>query len=393
MAWRRRSLYALFPFTFIMLLETMYQTWPQIGLITDTFKCRSGDSLLACGDAGRIETFLAHDAPGLVAYHVFDVVFTVGVAAYQCVAVRVAATRGGDWDRSRHWLFLGWIVPFAFAFCKYFLPVESLFMIDYDKRSLQGVMLPVLSANPKSVRFSLCTAMHVCSNHFDLERLIMLNLWDTMGRFFPTDSANARNGSHTWHTCPDFNPDCKCCSYFFNPADPPDCIQNQQCGVKDPYLIPVSGGKSLADDLLDATMYGIPETWQYPSQQKQAELVVWLSDSGELYMDQMVDMLDHLLHIAAQMDTGKLSDATPRLLTALIEYLRAMTRAKISFTTLTTLAPLALSLIPALQAASYVVKQVFPQDPFVGVSEQRLLRLFTGSLPTVCSPPLACLVI
>eukprot|EP01050_Picozoa_sp_SAG11_P050897 SAG11_NODE_28628_length_319_cov_1.395455_1_plen_56_part_01 len=43
-----------------------------------------------------------------------------------------------------------------------------------------------------------------------------------------------------------------------------------------------------------------------------------------------------------------------------------MVRTKISFQCLSALAPLALSLLPALQKAAYAAKQVFPQDAFVG---------------------------
>ncbi len=394
MAWRRRSLYALFPLTFIMLLETIFVSFPTIDTIVHTFNCRGSDSLYACGGEGNLERFLSHDAAGMIALNIFQVVFKIAVATFRCVAVRIAATRGGDWERSRRLLFLGWVVPFGFAFAKYFLPIEKLFLIDYEQRSKQSVMMPVLSPDPANSKFDLCTAMHVCGSYMDLEYEIMLAMWALIGSFFPTLSLGGPSfgtnadgspiypegyffhicpGDDELTTCPVFTADdsldtsctgksCTCCEPFsFDDVD--GCVR---CGLKQPKNINSGVGETWDDVLLTGDLFGIESTFKYPSQKENSQLMIWLGDSGELYMDQMVDLLDHLMKITLYTEPGTVSDAAPRLLLALQQFIQAVVRTKISFQTLSTLAPLALSLIPALQKASYAVKQVFPQDAFAG---------------------------
>lgn len=338
MAWRRRALYALFPMVFIMFIETVYTSWPEYSNLSHLHDCHAGDSLQKCGGTGQLYQFLSAggmSAPGIQIYHLLMVTSKIAIAAYACVAVRLGSVRSGEWERSRNWLFLSWIVPFAFSYFQFMFPLESLFWIDYEARRDQAVMMPAFSSDVHSKTFSFCVAMHTCAQLMPFATLS--------------------------------SPKCALCQEITRMnCREPTVLANQPYWQANGFANEQACVDARAEPLYHMPSNAVPPDYKYASQDSAGELDVWIGDSGEFYVKEMVDVLDALMHFAFQTDTGEISETASNLLGSLEDFLRGMVRAKTSLATLSTLAPLALSLLPALQKASYAVKQVFPQDAFVG---------------------------
>lgn len=168
-----------------MLVDTVYSSWPQLSTIRDIYDCHAGDSLRNCGGSGKVLNFLVAGkaAAGLLPYKIFMLTVTIFVSALQCLFLRVAAARGGEWNRSRNWLFWGWFVPFAFVYVQYMFPLEKVFMIDYDSRADQTVMMPYFSSNPRSDKFNMCTAARLCGLQVNINKAAVENLKDMFRSF------------------------------------------------------------------------------------------------------------------------------------------------------------------------------------------------------------------
>ncbi len=116
----------------------------------------------------------------------------------------------------------------------------------------------------------------------------------------------------------------------------------------------------------DCNGEGVGLDFQYSSQTAPNALILKVLDSGEVQVNPMIDTLDFLMSWMVGSQLGSISSASSQVIGALTQFLKAMVRAKASFLTLSTLAPLGMSLLPAVQKAAYAAKQVFPQDPFAG---------------------------
>jgi hypothetical protein len=276
-----------------------------------------GDSLEQCGGSGKVYNFLlAGDAaPGLMVYEILTVVTTIGVAAAQCFFVRIAAARGGEWERSRNALFLSWILPSAFMYMQYIFPNEKVFFIDYEARADQAVMMPYVSSDPESCKFDMCTAAHLCGLQLNVQKLAIENLKDL---FRPI-------------TC----------------------------------RIPFVDIDVLFQYIQEMDFPG-DTCFQYDTQVLANTLTIRVGDSGSFFVSEMMDTLDLLMAVLVGTDLGEVAATAVQVTSKFGQFLETMVRAKISFNCLSALAPLALSLLPALQQAAYAAKQVFPQDPFIG---------------------------
>eukprot|EP01043_Picozoa_sp_COSAG02_P032304 COSAG02_NODE_2152_length_9655_cov_6.433654_8_plen_461_part_00 len=231
---------------------------------------------------------------------------TIAMLGFQFVAIRVAASRAGNWQRSRYWVFLGWFLPFGFLYFQFFFPNEQLFMVDYEARSNQAVMMPYFSNDPTRSTFNFCTATHTCAAKVDMRQAVLAQV----------------------------------CHMF----------------VEDPSC----DGKTVQD--ISAFMRG----HQYDSQAGPGAMTIKLGDTGEFYVKEMTDLTDFFVSLFGGGDFGEISSSARNLLDAFGIFLRGLVRTKTSFACLSALAPLALSLLPALQRAALAAKLVFPQDPFVG---------------------------
>ena len=110
-----------------------------------------------------------------------------------------------------------------------------------------------------------------------------------------------------------------------------------------------------------------PDTcFTYGTQVTSNTLTIRVGDSGSFFVSEMMDTLDLLMAVLVGTDLGEVAATAVQVTSKFGQFLETMVRAKISFNCLSALAPLALSLLPALQQAAYAAKQVFPQDPFIG---------------------------
>ena len=277
---------------------------------------------------------------GLLRYQVFMVSVTIAIMGFQFVAMRMAAVRAGEWQRSRHWVFLGWFVPFAFVYCEFFFPNERLFMVDYGSVSDQAVMMPYFSRDPASSKFNLCTATHTCAAEIDMRHLVLEQVCDKF-------------------------------------IDDPDC-------------------QGATVDTISMFMRG----HQYDSQASPGAMTIRLGDTGEFYVKEMTDctcdhhpdyvnvppafydtasriqshehrllsrtVTDFFVAFFGGGDFGMISESARTLLDVFAIFLHGLVRSKTAFACLSALAPLALSLLPALQRAAFCAKSIFPQDPYVG---------------------------
>eukprot|EP01048_Picozoa_sp_COSAG05_P006600 COSAG05_NODE_437_length_9835_cov_3.761915_2_plen_135_part_00 len=107
---------------------------------------------------------------------------------------------------------------------------------------------------------------------------------------------------------------------------------------------------------LDLSLEGDQPRFKYDSQVAPNQLVMVLRDSGEVEVPTMIDTLDLLMSWMIGSALGEIAATAQPTMNSFHQYLRALVRTKTSFTTLSTLASLAMSLLPALQKAAFAVK-------------------------------------
>lgn len=282
----------------------------------DTSTCSATASLLDCGGMGKLNHFLTANggAFGMQAYYVALASIGAVMQLLQLVCVRLAASRSGDWERSRRCLALSWILPFGWLYFQFCFPLERMYGADYEDRSDHVVMMPIVSGDPESRLFDMCTGLNMCAHTID----IMEGINQEIASLFK----------------------------------------------QKPEARPFNGQVNLWKERLEDSS----ALYKYQSQTKAGPIAegIVIYDSGAFKVGHMIDVLDYMVALFLGVNPGAISETAEFLLANLARSLQALVRSDTTFKCFLTLAPLALSVLPALTKGAVTAKLIFPQDPMIG---------------------------
>lgn len=71
---------------------------------------------------------------------------------------------------------LSWLIPFAWNYLQFVLPLTRAYGVGWDDRADHMVMMPLLSSNPNSKSFDMCTAVSLCATNIDIARFTGTNM-------------------------------------------------------------------------------------------------------------------------------------------------------------------------------------------------------------------------
>jgi hypothetical protein len=161
--------------------------------------------------------------------------------------------------------------------------------------------MPFFNKDPKNCAFDMCTAVHLCGGRYNIKFMVTHKLKDLFAPWFA------------------LNPLLSVDDFFGN------------FELDFPY-----------------------KSFKYCSQTAPNALGIRTGDGGAFYVSEMMDTLDMLMALMVGTQQGEVARTAREVSLKFTDFLAGVVRTKISFQCLTALAPLALSLLPALQKAACV---------------------------------------
>lgn len=335
LCWRRRSLYALLPVQFLLLVNAMAKV-PDAAAKVNHDTCHQEDSMIQCGGPKALYAFLtaSGSGEGIFAYELVTLAVSVAIAVYQLVAVRMAVVRSNDWAASRKWLMWSWAFPFLCAFLLFVVPLESVFSVDYEERGDKSQMLPFLSTDVNSQRFDMCTAWGMCETTIDAKELT-------------TDSIAVlleKTKEGMVEALEDAGEDPVQYVSLLNLVDPDK--EDVKAAIQTQFSVKVAGG--------------------YPTQDTGTDVRLKVGTTGGIRVAEAIDTLDYLMSNFVSVEAGKISAIAEGMIKSFAKALQAAVKTKASFLSLKTVAPAAMALLPGLQKGALAAKLTMPQDVFAG---------------------------